>query len=252
MPYHGQPMASINPWVHYRRRDQCEWMAWGTDNGQYQFESVVIGVIVSDCLVWFFVQGPRSYCHFIFTFPDVRSWGHDFATLMTIVSDVRYVASWLVDYLQWQWLWYRQFLYGHLWETCHGGWIGIGMERHWDIPWWVQLWASIRTSWSIYAKSDKVAKIVWFYYMSNAYGRLFGIIQSGTLYMYVGEYNGDKVRMDGTSGLGGDGVQLPCDTVSQQRWKWWGLKWNPVIFKINYIFVKLYLFLSTASRLYTI
>jgi hypothetical protein len=38
-----------------------------------------------------------------------------------------------------------------------------------------------------YAKKEKVAVSVGFYYMSNAMGRLFGTIGSGLLYTYVGE-----------------------------------------------------------------
>lgn len=52
-----------------------------------------------------------------------------------------------------------------------------------------------------YAKSDKVAVSVGFYYMSNAVGRLFGTIGSGVLYTYVGENYGEYVGTNGTSGL---------------------------------------------------
>lgn len=52
-----------------------------------------------------------------------------------------------------------------------------------------------------YAKADKVAVSVGFYYMSNALGRLFGTIGSGLLFTYVGEYYGEGVGHDGTAGL---------------------------------------------------
>ncbi len=52
-----------------------------------------------------------------------------------------------------------------------------------------------------YAKHDKVAKSVGFYYMSNACGRLFGTIGSGILYTYVGESYGGKAGTNGTAGL---------------------------------------------------
>jgi hypothetical protein len=52
-----------------------------------------------------------------------------------------------------------------------------------------------------YAKSDKVAVSVGFYYMSNAVGRLFGTIGSGVLYTYVGENYGEYVGTNGTAGL---------------------------------------------------
>ena len=52
-----------------------------------------------------------------------------------------------------------------------------------------------------YAKSDKVAKSVGFYYMSNACGRLFGTIGSGFLYTYVGKNMGSGVGTNGTAGL---------------------------------------------------
>lgn len=52
-----------------------------------------------------------------------------------------------------------------------------------------------------YAKSDKVAVSVGFYYMSNAVGRLFGTIGSGILYTYVGENYGEYAGTDGTAGL---------------------------------------------------
>lgn len=52
-----------------------------------------------------------------------------------------------------------------------------------------------------YAKSDKVAVSIGFYYMSNACGRLFGTIGSGFLYTYVGDYLGDYAGSNGTAGL---------------------------------------------------
>lgn len=52
-----------------------------------------------------------------------------------------------------------------------------------------------------YAKSDKVAVSVGFYYMSNACGRLFGTIGSGILYTYVGKNVGGVAGTDGTAGL---------------------------------------------------
>lgn len=52
-----------------------------------------------------------------------------------------------------------------------------------------------------YAKSDKVAKSVGFYYMSNACGRLFGTIGSGILYTYVGKDAGPLAGTNGTKGL---------------------------------------------------
>lgn len=52
-----------------------------------------------------------------------------------------------------------------------------------------------------YAKSDKVAVSIGFYYMSNACGRLFGTIGSGFLYTYVGDYMGDHAGSNGTVGL---------------------------------------------------
>ena len=42
-----------------------------------------------------------------------------------------------------------------------------------------------------YAKEDKVATSVGFYYMSNAVGRLLGTLGSGVLYTYAGEHRGD-------------------------------------------------------------
>jgi hypothetical protein len=51
-----------------------------------------------------------------------------------------------------------------------------------------------------YAKKEKVAVSVGFYYMSNALGRLFGTLGSGILYTYVGE---DQGALAGTDALGG-------------------------------------------------
>lgn len=52
-----------------------------------------------------------------------------------------------------------------------------------------------------YAKSDKLAVSVGFYYMSNALGRLFGTICSGVLYTYVGEYVNEYAGTNATSGF---------------------------------------------------
>lgn len=52
-----------------------------------------------------------------------------------------------------------------------------------------------------YAKSDKLAKSVGFYYMSNACGRLLGTIGSGVLYTYVGDYVNDKAGTNATAGI---------------------------------------------------
>ena len=52
-----------------------------------------------------------------------------------------------------------------------------------------------------YAKSDKVAVSVGFYYMSNAAGRLMGTIGSGILYTYVGEYLGPLAGNDAVAGM---------------------------------------------------
>ena len=52
-----------------------------------------------------------------------------------------------------------------------------------------------------YAKSEKVAVSVGFYYMSNALGRLFGTIGSGILFTYIGDYVGDMAGNNGTAGL---------------------------------------------------
>lgn len=52
-----------------------------------------------------------------------------------------------------------------------------------------------------YAKTDKLAVSVGFYYMSNALGRLFGTIGSGLLFTYVGESYGRLVGHNGTAGM---------------------------------------------------
>jgi ABC-type polysaccharide/polyol phosphate export permease len=52
-----------------------------------------------------------------------------------------------------------------------------------------------------YASAKKVAVSVGFYYMSNACGRLFGMIGSGILYTYVGDYIGPLAGTDAVSGL---------------------------------------------------
>jgi len=52
-----------------------------------------------------------------------------------------------------------------------------------------------------YAKTDKIAASVGFYYMSNAVGRLLGTILSGVLYTYVGDYFGPLAGNDATDGL---------------------------------------------------
>ena len=52
-----------------------------------------------------------------------------------------------------------------------------------------------------YAKSDKLAVSVGFYYMSNACGRLFGTIGSGVLYTYVGEYVNEYAGTNATAGF---------------------------------------------------
>lgn len=53
-----------------------------------------------------------------------------------------------------------------------------------------------------YAERDKVAVSVGFYYMSNAFGRLFGTVGSGVIYGYVGGYGPDDESRDGRLGLG--------------------------------------------------
>eukprot|EP00566_Odontella_aurita_P006066 CAMPEP_0113589172 /NCGR_PEP_ID=MMETSP0015_2-20120614/35933_1 /TAXON_ID=2838 /ORGANISM="Odontella" /LENGTH=567 /DNA_ID=CAMNT_0000495147 /DNA_START=246 /DNA_END=1952 /DNA_ORIENTATION=- /assembly_acc=CAM_ASM_000160 len=52
-----------------------------------------------------------------------------------------------------------------------------------------------------YAKTDKLAKSVGFYYMSNAMGRLMGTIGSGVLFTYVGDYVSDTAGYDNTAGM---------------------------------------------------
>jgi len=52
-----------------------------------------------------------------------------------------------------------------------------------------------------YAKTEKVAINVGFYYMSNAFGRLFGTLGSGILYTYIGDDLGDYIGMNSISGL---------------------------------------------------
>merc|ERR1711920_270139 len=52
-----------------------------------------------------------------------------------------------------------------------------------------------------YAKEDKVATSVGFYYMSNACGRLLGTLGSGVIYTYVGEDQGAAVGNDNIVGL---------------------------------------------------
>ena len=52
-----------------------------------------------------------------------------------------------------------------------------------------------------YAKADKVAVSVGFYYMSNAMGRLFGTLCSGLVYTYTGENMGRSTGTDGTASL---------------------------------------------------
>ncbi|GMI10486.1 hypothetical protein TrVE_jg3999 [Triparma verrucosa] len=52
-----------------------------------------------------------------------------------------------------------------------------------------------------YAERDKVAVSVGFYYMSNAFGRLFGTVGSGLIYGFVGGYGGDGESRDGRQGL---------------------------------------------------
>jgi len=52
-----------------------------------------------------------------------------------------------------------------------------------------------------YAKKDKVAVSVGFYYMSNACGRLLGTIGSGLLYSNVGSDKGNMSGTDATMGM---------------------------------------------------
>ena len=53
-----------------------------------------------------------------------------------------------------------------------------------------------------YAKHDKLATSVGFYYMSNAVGRLLGTLGSGVLYTYAGEQRGPYAGSDNRRGLG--------------------------------------------------
>ena len=52
-----------------------------------------------------------------------------------------------------------------------------------------------------YAKEDKVAKSLGFYYMSNAAGRFLGTVGSGLLYTYAGDHMGGMAGADATRGL---------------------------------------------------
>merc|ERR1711998_650313 len=52
-----------------------------------------------------------------------------------------------------------------------------------------------------YAKADKVATSVGFYYMSNAVGRLVGTLGSGVIYTYAGEHMGEHAGSDALRGL---------------------------------------------------
>lgn len=52
-----------------------------------------------------------------------------------------------------------------------------------------------------YAKMDKVAVSVGFYYMSNALGRLLGTLGSGILYTFVGEDQGELAGPDAVKSL---------------------------------------------------
>jgi len=52
-----------------------------------------------------------------------------------------------------------------------------------------------------YAKTEKVAVSVGFYYMSNAAGRLLGTLGSGILYTYVGESAGEYAGIESTMGF---------------------------------------------------
>ena len=52
-----------------------------------------------------------------------------------------------------------------------------------------------------YAKMDKVAVSVGFYYMSNALGRLLGTLGSGVLYTYVGDDMGELAGTNSVKGL---------------------------------------------------
>ena len=52
-----------------------------------------------------------------------------------------------------------------------------------------------------YAKADKVATSVGFYYMSNAIGRLMGTLGSGVIYTYAGSAMGPLAGSDARAGL---------------------------------------------------
>ena len=52
-----------------------------------------------------------------------------------------------------------------------------------------------------YAKEDKVATSVGFYYMSNAAGRLLGTLASGVIYSYAGDDRGALAGSDALRGL---------------------------------------------------
>lgn len=52
-----------------------------------------------------------------------------------------------------------------------------------------------------YAKADKVATSVGFYYMSNAIGRLMGTLGSGVIYTYAGSVMGPLAGSDARAGL---------------------------------------------------
>jgi len=52
-----------------------------------------------------------------------------------------------------------------------------------------------------YAKADKVATSVGFYYMSNAVGRLMGTLGSGVIYTYAGRAMGSLAGSDARAGL---------------------------------------------------
>ena len=52
-----------------------------------------------------------------------------------------------------------------------------------------------------YAKEDKVATSVGFYYMSNAFGRLVGTLGSGVIYTYTGDDLGPLAGTDARRGL---------------------------------------------------
>ena len=52
-----------------------------------------------------------------------------------------------------------------------------------------------------YAKADKVATSVGFYYMSNACGRLIGTLGSGVIYTYAGRDFGEAAGSDALRGL---------------------------------------------------